>query len=141
MYRSLHQHRVRLLKLEKYHILTAKWYHPEKPFDEKLYICETCHEHLYKNEIPCQEVCNNLALDPILDELEKVLISKRIFFKKRATIYGKGKFSKIKGIICNIAIEMYAANKSSDLPRLTVFNGLIVVKSKQGLEYRGSCVF
>ena len=38
---------------EKYHILTTELYHPVKSFDEKLYICETCLEHLNKNEIPC----------------------------------------------------------------------------------------
>ena len=37
-----------------------------KLFDEKLYICETRHKHLYKNETtPCQAVCNKMALDPI----------------------------------------------------------------------------
>ena len=41
-----------------------------------------------------------------LEKLEKVVISKRIFFKKRAIMHGKGEFSKIKWIICNIAIEV-----------------------------------
>ena len=73
-----------------------------KSFDEKLYICETCHKHLYKNEIPFQEVCNKKDLDPLSDDLkdlnklEKALISKRILFKKIATMYGRGEFSKIK---------------------------------------------
>ena len=64
-------------------------------FDEKLYTYETCHKHLYKNEIPCQIFCNKMALDLIPDQLnylkklEKVLISKRILFKKIAIIYGK----------------------------------------------------
>ena len=68
-----------------------------KSYDERSYICETCHKHLHKNEIPCQAVCNKMALDPIPDELryltklEKVLIFKRLLFN------GKGEFSKIKG--------------------------------------------
>ena len=41
-----------------------------------------------------------------LEKLEKVVISKRIFFKKIAIVHGKGEFSKIKWIIYNIAIEV-----------------------------------
>ena len=73
-----------------------------RSFDEKLYICETSHTHICKNEIPCQAVCNKMVLDLIPDELkdlkklEKVLISKRILFKKIAIMHGKGEFSKIK---------------------------------------------
>ena len=54
--RSLYQRSVRLCTHEKYNIITPELYHPVKPFDEKLYICETCHKHLNKSEIPCQEV-------------------------------------------------------------------------------------
>ena len=70
--------------------------------------------HLYKNEIPFQAVCNKMVLDPTPDELndfkklEKVLISKRISFKKIGIMHGKGEFFKIKGSISNIPIE--AAN-------------------------------
>ena len=71
-----------------------------KSFDEKLYICETCYRHLYKNETLYQAVCNKMVLDPIPDELrdfkklESVLISKRILFKKITIILGKGEFFK-----------------------------------------------
>ena len=74
----------------------SELYHPVKLFDEKLYICKKCHKDLYKNEIPCQAVCNKMTLDPIPDELqdlkkiEKVLISKRILFKKIAIMHEKG---------------------------------------------------
>ena len=64
-HRSLYQRSVRLCKHEKYNILTQKLYHPVKSFDEKLHICETCHKHLNKNEIPCQAVCNKMAVDPV----------------------------------------------------------------------------
>ena len=84
----------------------------------------TCHEHLNKNEIPCQAVCNKMALDTISDELkkkiEKVLISKRTLFKKTVKMHGKDEFSKIKGIICNIHIE--TANKCKILSRLAASN-------------------
>ena len=85
-----------------------------KSFDEELQICETCDKHLYKNEIPCQAVCNKTDLKN-LKKLEKVLISKRSLFQKIAIMQGKGEFSKIKGSICNIPIE--AANICNILPR------------------------
>ena len=91
-----------------------------KSYDEKFYICETCHKHLCENEIPSQAVCNKMALDPIPDELGylrklgKVLISKRLLFKKIAIMPGKGEFYKIKGSICNIPVE--AADTCNILP-------------------------
>ena len=88
-------------KHEKYHIITPELHHAVKSSDEKLYICETCHKYLNKNEISCQAVCNKMPVDPIsnklndLEKLEKVLISKRIFFKKIAIFQRKGEFTKI----------------------------------------------
>ena len=73
-----------------------------RSFNEKNYICHTCHKHISRNEMPCQAVFNKMILDPILDELkdlkklEKILISKRMIFKKIAIINGKGEFAKIK---------------------------------------------
>ena len=68
----------------------------------KNYICETCRKYLFKIEIPCQTVSNIMALDPRPDELkdffkelEKVLISKRILFKKIAIMHGKSEFPKL----------------------------------------------
>ena len=111
-----------------------------KSFDEKLCICETSHKHLNKNEIPCQAVCNKIALDPIPDEsknlskLGKVFISQKILFKKIAIMCGKGKISKIKTTIYNIPIKI--ANICNILPRTAVFIGLAVVKLNQDLKYR-----
>ena len=128
-----HLRSVRLFEHEKY-ILTAEFYCPVRSFDENIYICHTCHKHLSRNEMPCQAVFNKMSLDPILDELkdlkklEKILISKRIIFKKIAIINGKGEFAKIKRNICNITIE--AANTYNILPRPAASNGSIVVKLK-----------
>ena len=61
-HRKLCQRSVRLFKHEKYHILATELYHPVKSFDKKLYIRETCHKCLHKNEISCQAVCNKIAL-------------------------------------------------------------------------------
>ena len=86
-----------------------------------------------------------MVLDPITDKLkdfkklEKVLISIRILFKKIAIIHGKGEFSKIKGSIFNIPIE--PANICNILPRPAVSNGLIMVKLKRDLKYRGHVCF
>ena len=61
-----------------------------RSFGEKTCICDKCHKHLSKNEIPCQAVFNKMSLDPIPDELkdfknlEKILISKRILFEKNS---------------------------------------------------------
>ena len=52
---------------------------------------------------------------------------------------GKSEFSKIKGSICNTYIE--AANICNILPRPAVSNGLIMVKLKRGLKYRGHVYF
>ena len=55
-----------------------------KSFDERLYICETCHKHLNKNEIPCQAVCNKMAVDPIPSELKDLKrILKSFNFQKK----------------------------------------------------------
>ena len=81
-----------------------------------------------------------MALDSIPDELrhlkklEKVLICKRLLFKKIEIMHGKGEFSKIKRSICNIPVE--AANICNILPRPAVSNGIIVVKFKRDLKYR-----
>ena len=47
-------------------------YHPVKSLDENLYICETYHKHLNKNEIHCQAVCDKMTVDPILNELKDI---------------------------------------------------------------------
>ena len=86
-----------------------------------------------------------MVLDPIPDELkdlkkiEKVSISNRILFKKIAIMYGKGEFCKIKASNCHIAIE--TENICNILPRPAVSNGLIVVKLKSDLKYRGHKYF
>ena len=61
----MYQGSVRFFKQDKDQIPTSEFYHPVKSFDEKLWICEKCHKHLYKNEIPCQAVSNKMTLDPM----------------------------------------------------------------------------
>ena len=54
-------------------------------------------------------------------------------------MHGKGEICRIKGSICNIPIE--AANICNILPRPAVSTGLIVVKLKRDLKYRGHVYF
>ena len=54
-------------------------------------------------------------------------------------MHGKDEFSKIKGSIWNIPIEV--ANVCNTLPRPSVSNGSIVVKLKRDLKYRGNVYF
>ena len=72
-------------------------------------------------------------------KLERALISRRILFKKTAIMHAKGEFAKIKGSICNIPIK--AADICHILPRPAVSNGLIRVKLKRDLKYRGLVYF
>ena len=79
-----------------------------------MYICETFHTNLCRNEIPSEAVCNKMTLDCIPDELkdlnkiDKVLLFKITLFKEMGVMHGKGEFSKMKEIIRNVPIE--AAN-------------------------------
>ena len=98
-----------------------------RSFDEKMYMYDTCHKHISRNELPYQAVFNKINLDPIPDELknlkklEKIFISKRIIFKKIAIINGKGEFSKTMDSICNTTIE--GANICNILSRPADSNG------------------
>ena len=59
-----------------------------RSYDNKLYICHTCHLKLRRRKIPAQAVINKMQLNEIppglkcLHKLESVLISQRIMFKK-----------------------------------------------------------
>ena len=83
---SFYQRIVRLFKHGEDQIFTRALHLPVKPFDEKFFVCEACHKHLNKNEIPWQAVQSNMALDLIPGELknfnkiEKVLIYIRYIY-------------------------------------------------------------
>ena len=75
----------------------------------------------------------------LLERLERILVCQRILFKKVLIMHGKGEFSKIKGGICNVPME--TSNICKVLPRPTDSNGLILVKLKRHLKYRGHVIF
>ena len=68
----------------------------------RVYVCMTCHKSIMKKRTPCQAVSNKLDVEVApkqlqnLKKFEKVLISKRILYKKVAVMHGKGEFPKIK---------------------------------------------
>ena len=73
-----------------------------------------------------------------LNRLERLLIFRRILFKK-VTIMPKGRFPKLKGTICNIPVD--TADIVNVLPRSADSNGLVMVKLKLKLCYRGHVYF
>ena len=108
----------------------------------KDYICKTCYNSVKKPHIQTQVVCNKLEIfcpAPLphsapnrlerlnLNRLERILISRRILFKKVA-VMPRGQFPKLKGEICNIPFE--TADITSTLLRGVDSNGLLLVKLK-----------
>ena len=115
-------------------------------YDGKVvYACMTCHKSIMKKRTPCEVVYDKLYVEfspkPLqhLRKLEKVLISKRILFKKVEIIHGKGKFAKIKKNICNIPVETDTV--SNVLQRPINNNGLVLVKRQRHSRYRGYVYF
>ena len=97
--------------------------------------------NIYKEkQIPEQAVINKLDISASLDvliglnRLERVLISKRILFK-RVAIMSKDNFPKLKGSICNVPID--TVDISDVLPREADSNDLVVIKLKRKLTHRG----
>ena len=115
-----------------------------KSFDDKHYICKTCHTKMLKGKVPCQAVCNKLCVDDlppelsVLEKLEQILIAQRIVFEK-IIVMPKGQQRKIKGAICNVPVECEQTCKI--LPRPPERSGIIMLKLKRKLEFRGHVYF
>ena len=113
-------------------------------FDGQLYICLTCHRTLKCRVIPDISVCNNLSVSvfsddfPPLNRLEKLIIAKRMLFKK-IVIMPKGQSPKLNGSICNIPVE--CKDICNVLPRGMDNNGVVLVKLKRKLCYKGHIIF
>ena len=73
-----------------------------------------------------------------LNRLEKTLISKRILFKK-ITVMPKGQQPKIRGAVCNIPVQADAI--SNVLPRPSENDGVVLVKLKRKIEFKGHVYF
>ena len=97
-----------------------------------------------KQVIPAIAVSNKLSLSefpedfPKLNKLEKFIIAKRMLFKK-VVIMPKGQSPKLKGSICNVPVE--SKDVCNVLPRGMDNNGVVLVKLKRKLCYRGHVYF
>ena len=113
-------------------------------FDGKEYVCKTCHGKLLKGQQPCQSVVNNLFVDETptalaaLEKLEQILIAQRIVFEK-IVVMPKGQQRKIKGAICNVPVE--CSQMCNVLPRPPDRSGIILLKLKRKLQFRGHVYF
>ena len=100
-------------------------------FDNKKYICMTCKKKNQTNKIPCQAVFNKLEISDVPQELKTlnkaktVLILQQLLFKKIA-IMSKGQMSKIRGVICNIVVDV--RDICNSLPRNSQSSGIVLVK-------------
>ena len=106
----------------------------------------TCGKKLKKKCIPCQAVYNQIELCELPKEsrdirkLEKVLVGRRLIFKKillskKISIMPKSQSPKLKGALCNIPIGV--VDICNNLPRSADSNGTAIVKLKRKLQYRG----
>ena len=114
---------------------------PVRSSDEKIYLCDTCHKHLFRNEMPRYAVSNKMSLNSTTNALQKMI--KSLNFQdnvlKNRNLHGKGEFTKIKSSICTIQIE--ARTIRNILPKPEDSKGLMVVKLKQDLMWRGYIYF
>lgn len=87
---------------------------------------------------------NNLQVDEIppelsvLEKLEQILIAQRIVFEK-IVVMPKGQQRKIKGAICNVPVE--CDQTCNILPRPSERSGIIMLKLKRKLQFRGHVYF
>ena len=128
----------------KHDVDTDNFYVEVLSFDGKLYICRTCHKKLKKGQLTAQAVSNKLNIFDLPDHLanmnrlEKAIISRRILFKK-ITIMPKGQTPKLKGSICNVPVN--TSDVVHTLPQGADSNGILMVKLKRKLIYRGHVYF
>ena len=85
---------------------------------------------MYVHEIPAELSS--------LEKLEQILIAQRIVFQK-IIIMPKGQQRKVKGAICNVPVECDETCKV--LPRPPERSGIIMLKLKHKLEFRGHVYF
>ena len=133
--RMLYRKSVLIFNTQKYVNCNIQNIFTEKlSFDNKEYICKTCHCKVIKGKVPCQAVYNNMFVDEIptelstLEKLEQILIAQRIVFEK-IVVMPKGQQKKIKGAICNVPVE--CDKTCQTLPRAPESSGIILLKLKR----------
>ena len=85
---------------------------------------------MFVDEIPAE-----LAL---LEKLEQILITQRIVFEK-IIVMPKGQQKKVSGAICNVPVN--CDQTCNVLPRPPERSGIIMLKLKRKLEFRGHGIF
>ncbi len=106
---------------------------------ETLWICHTCDRKICEGKIPAESVANNLALDPIpnelnsLNSLEQHLIAKNIPFMKMLALPRGGQNGVHGPVTC---VPSNVTEVVNVLPR-SENDLLIPVKLKRKLTYKG----
>ena len=142
--RLLYRKSVKLLEKTKYSSVPKTLFTDIASFDNKEYICTTCHSKVLKGKIPCQAVYNDMSVDEIpaelalLEKLEQILIAQRIVFEK-IVVMPKGQQKKVSGAICNVPVNCDQTCKV--LPRPPERSGIIMLKLKRKLQFRGHVYF
>ena len=142
--RLLYRKSVKLLEKKKYCSVPKTLFTNIASFDNKEYICTTCHSKVVKGKTPCQAVYNDMSVDEIpaeltiLEKLEQILIAQRIVFEK-IVVMPKGQQKKVSGAICNVPVNCDQTCKV--LPRPPERSGIIMLKLKRKLEFRGHVYF
>ena len=142
--RNLYQTSVLLFREDKYEVSGHIFQSRVFSINNKEYICKTCDSKLLRNKIPSQAVCNDLKVVKMperffnIRKLEKVLISKRLLFKKIA-IMPKGQSPKMRGTICNVPIR--ADDVCNILPRGMDNNGIVQVALKKRMRFKSNVYF
>ena len=86
--RCLYKKSIVTFDFNSYSSLVKVLVHLVSSYDGRLYICRTCHNKVKKNNVPCQAISNKLAVQLLSNEfgdlcrLERVIVAKRILFKK-----------------------------------------------------------
>ena len=114
---------------------------PTDKHDHNVWICNTCHQNIYKQRIvPRLATANKLNLHEIppelsqLNMLERHLIAPAIPFMKMISLI-KGAQKGIHGQVVCVKADVNTTAKC--LPRLPTDESLIRVKLKRKLEYKG----
>lgn len=142
--RRLYKRTVKKFVAQKYGVPVERYCNIVPSFDGFYYICITCDKKLGKKKVPSQSIFNKLQIFDFRSELksirrlERVLIAKRITLKK-ITIMSRGQSPKLKGALCNVPVDH--VDVSDILPRQADSNGIVVIKLKRKLEYRGHVYF
>ena len=105
-----------------------------------------CHSKVINGKSPCQAVVDYMNVDEIttelssLEKLEQILIAQRIVFENIA-VMPKGQHRKIKGAICNVPDSVECDQTCNQLPRPPDRSGIIMLKLKRKLQFRGHGYF